>query len=88
MPVKTKYIVLLAGFAVLFMFVGEQNVFSLVKRAAAINRNEKQIAVKKQQIEQCKREIRLLENTDSLESFAREHYYMHAEGEDVYLVAD
>ncbi len=85
---KTKYIVVLACFFVLFCFIGEQNIFATIKRSRTIRRTQKQLMLKREQIEQCKRDIRMLENTDSLEQIARERYYMHADSEDVYLVAD
>jgi cell division protein FtsB len=39
-----------------------------------------------QEIEQAESVIRVLDNVDSLERFAREQYRMHAPNEDVYIV--
>jgi cell division protein FtsB len=36
--------------------------------------------------DKAQREIQALHNTDSLERFAREHYYMHTPNEDIYLI--
>ena len=38
--------------------------------------------------ENAQREILLLHNTDSLERYAREHYFMHTPNEDIYLVEE
>ena len=37
-------------------------------------------------IKRAEKGLQVLQNTDSLERYAREHYYMHAENEDVYLL--
>ena len=36
--------------------------------------------------EKAQREIQTLSQPDSLERYAREHYYMHTPNEDIYLV--
>jgi cell division protein FtsB len=38
--------------------------------------------------EKAMREIQTLSNPDSLERYAREHYYMHTHNEDIYLVEE
>ena len=83
-----KYVIVLSVFAVVLLFVGEQSLINRFKRAAEIRRMEKQLAGKKAEMEQCRQALRTMGSTDSLERYAREHYYMHTPDEDVYIVSD
>lgn len=47
---------------------------------------EMQITETNQKITNARSVIQALDNTDSLEHFAREQYRMHAPNEDVYIV--
>ena len=42
----------------------------------------------KELYDKAQQEIRTLSNPDSLERYAREHYYMHTPDEDIYLVEE
>ncbi len=84
-----KYILTCVVFAVSLTFCGEQSLVNRAKRAHQIGnlKQEKEECLK--QSEQYRHDIQMLEqNTDSLERFAREHYYMHADGERVYLIEE
>ncbi|MBR1922625.1 MAG: septum formation initiator family protein [Paludibacteraceae bacterium] len=81
-----KYVLVLLIFTFVFLLSGEQSLISFAKRGRRIRQTQAQIEQTQQQINECRREIRTMGNTDSLERFAREYYYMHADGEDVYLI--
>lgn len=81
-----KYAITLYVFAVLFVFIGEQSLINQFSRALEIRKVEKAIKHEKAVAAQAEEVLRSLKTPDSLERFAREHYNMHAEGEDVYLV--
>jgi cell division protein FtsB len=83
-----KYVIVLSVAAVVFLFVGEQSLVNRVRRASEISRMEEQLAQKKQEMQQCQQALRTMGSTDSLERYAREHYYMHTADEEVYLVAE
>lgn len=81
-----KYIITLLVFLVIYLFVGDQ---SMVRRVSRYLQIRELRAEKKQyeaDIREAERTIHSLENTDSLERYAREKYYMHAAGEKVYVV--
>ena len=40
------------------------------------------------ELEEAQQQINMLSQKDSLERFAREQYYMHEKGEDIYLVEE
>lgn len=81
-----KYVITIAIFAVLFIFVGDHSLVQFVKRATKIRSMEQQIQQTNREIHEAENTLQMLENTDSLERFAREKYFMHTDKEDVYLV--
>ena len=83
-----KYVLAIAVFAVVMVFFGDQSMINYVKRAREIHRLEEQRDSYREGIQKACHELNVLQNTDSLERFAREQYYMHTEKEDVYLVEE
>ena len=81
-----KYVVVLLVFLGIIFLSGEKSPVSSFRRSQRIRQTQAQIDRTRKQIDECHREIRTMGNTDSLERFAREHYYMHTENEDVYLI--
>ena len=83
-----KYVLAIAVFAVVMVFFGDQSMINYVKRAREIHRLEEQRDSYREGIQKARHELNVLQNTDSLERFAREQYYMHTDNEDVYLVEE
>ena len=83
-----KYVITIAIFLAIFIFIGDQSLIRFVHRQQEINRLEEQRDMYRDAADQAQREIQLLHNPDSLERFAREQYFMHNENEDVYLVEE
>ncbi len=81
-----KYAITLCVFALLFVFFGDHSLVQYLKRAKKMRAVEEQLAQTHQEIEQAEAVMRVLDDVDSLEHFARERYRMHAPNEDVYLV--
>jgi len=81
-----KYAITLMVFALLFVFFGDHSLVQYLKRAKKMRAMEEQLVQTQQEIEQAESVIRVLDNVDSLERFAREQYRMHAPNEDVYIV--
>ena len=81
-----KYAIALVAFLVVYLFVGEQSMLHFWQRHRQINQLEEQRDMYKEGAARAEQEIRLLQNPDSLERYAREHYYMHTPNEDIYLV--
>ena len=78
----------IAVFAVVMVFFGDQSMINYVKRAREIHHLEEQRDTYREGIQKARHDLDVLQNTDSLERFAREQYYMHTEKEDVYLVEE
>lgn len=81
-----KYVVTILIFLAIFLFIGDQSLLRFVHRSREIRHLEEQRDMYRNATEQAQREIKMLHNTDSLERYAREHYYMHNAGEDIYLI--
>lgn len=81
-----KYAITLMVFALLFMFFGDHSLIQYLKRAKKMRAIEAELVQTQQEIEQAEAVMRVLDDVDSLERFAREHYRMHAPNEDVYIM--
>ena len=81
-----KYAIALFVFALLFMFFGDHSLIQYLKRAKKMRALEAELVQTQQDIEQAEAVMRVLDNADSLERFAREQYRMHAPNEDVFIV--
>jgi len=83
-----KYVVTLLVFLAVFLFIGDQSVLNFARRGREIRHLEEQRDMYREGTEKAMREIQTLSNPDSLERYAREHYYMHTHNEDIYLVEE
>lgn len=83
-----KYIIVILAFLILMIFVGDVSWLQRGRRARQIRALEAQRNEYRREIEVAERQIKALENTDTLERFAREQYLMHAPDEDIYLVEE
>ncbi|MBQ9705942.1 MAG: septum formation initiator family protein [Paludibacteraceae bacterium] len=82
-----KYVLVCLLFAFVLAFCGEQSLVNRIARARRIAAMEKELDAYRSETERYQRDLDNLENSpDNLERFAREHYYMHAPDEDVYLI--
>lgn len=84
-----KYLVVLLIFIVLTFIVDTNNI--MVWWRARMTQREQVIQIEnlKKEIESNETRIRqLTSEKDSLEKFAREQYFFHEEGEDVYVVSN
>lgn len=84
-----KYILVLLVFAFVLTFCGEQSLVNRARVAYDISQKERELRDLKEATRLTQEEINHLnESVENLEHYAREHYNMHADGEDVYLIAE
>lgn len=83
-----KYAITLLAFLIVFLFVGDQSLIRFFHRHREIRQLEEQRDMYRTETEEAQREIQMLQNADSLERYAREHYYMHTQDEEIYLVEE
>ena len=83
-----KYVITLAIFLVIFLFIGEQSLVRYVHRSHDIRQLEEQRDMYRREAEEAQRELQTLSHPDSLEQFAREQYFMHTPNEDIFLIEE
>ena len=83
-----KYFIILIAFLLVFLFIGDQSLIQFVRRGREIRQLEEQRDMYREGTEKAQREIQTLHQPDSLERYAREHYFMHTPNEDIYLVEE
>ena len=83
-----KYVITIVAFLVIFLFVGDQSMIHFIHRHREIRHLEEQRDMYREGAQKAQSEIRMLQNPDSLERYAREQYFMHTENEDIYLVEE
>lgn len=84
-----KYVITCVFFAVILVCCGEQSLCERSKRARRIRVLEQELDSYNARIERYRKDMEELRNSqENIERFAREHYYMHADNEDVYLIEE
>lgn len=76
----------LTVFAVIILFTDHNNLFEQEDRKQQLNELLKKQAYYEQKIEQTKKELAELQNNPiALEKYAREHFYMKKDNEDIFI---
>ena len=82
-----KYFVVGFIFLVWICFLDTNNVGQMSRARVTLRRQQRQIEFYKREISNMDRKLQQLRSErDSLEKFAREEYYYHQDGEDVYVI--
>ena len=83
-----KYLLAIMVFAVVFVFVGNQSLITRIRYAYEIREKKAELREYEMKIESTRNDIQSLQDIEQLERYAREHYLMHAEGEDLYIIEE
>ena len=83
-----KYVITLLVFLVVFLFIGDQSLIHFIRRGREIRQLEQQRDMYREATQEAQSQIQTLHHPDSLEQYAREHYYMHNSNEEIYLVEE
>jgi cell division protein FtsB len=81
-----KFAITLYVFAIVFVFIGDQSLINQISRAIEMRSIRKKITQEQAETARAINVLESLNDTDSLERFAREQYYMHTDNEIVYIV--
>lgn len=85
--VLNKYVITLVVFLFMLAFLGENSWIQQIKNARQISGLEEELDNYLQEAARYRLDIQTLQGSEeNLERYAREHYYMHAPNEDVYLI--
>jgi cell division protein DivIC len=84
-----KYLVTSVFFIVWMLFFDQRDYFQLRDRQAELNKLEAKKRYYVKEIEKTKKELEDLQhNPAALEKYAREHYLMKKDGEDIFIIED
>ena len=87
--VLNKYVLICLIFAAVLTFCGDQSLINNIRRRHQISRLEQDIEACQKRIDETNNAIEELRSgTDNLERYAREHYLMKKDGEDIYVVEE
>ena len=87
--ITNKYLVAFVFFVVWMLFFDRRDIFQQRDRADELKKLETKKQYYVQEIEKARKELQDLQNNPAaLERFAREHYLMKKDGEDIYIIED
>ena len=87
--ITNKYLVVSAFFVVWMLFFDQRDYFQQRDRGEELKKLETKKRYYVQEIEKTQQELTDLQNNPAaLEKFAREHYLMKKEGEEIYIIED
>lgn len=87
--ITNKYLLAFSFFVVWMLFFDNRDYFQLRDRAAELAKLEAKKTYYVKEIEKTKKELDDLQHSPAaLEKFAREHYLMKKDGEDIYIIED
>jgi len=82
-----RYFVVGVVFLVWICFIDTNNVGRLIRSRIELRNQHRQIELYKREISEMDRKLdQLRSERDSLEKFAREEYFYHQDGEDVFVI--
>ncbi len=82
-----KYFLMGFVFLVWICFIDTNNVGQYIRTRITLRQQQRQIEFYKKEISNMDRKLEQLRSErDSLEKFAREEYYYHQDGEDVFVI--
>lgn len=85
--ITNKYFIASAFFIVWMLFFDQRNVFYVAEQKQALKQLENKKHYYEKEIAKAQKDLEDLQNNPAaLEKFAREHYMMKRDGEDIYLV--
>lgn len=83
-----KYLITILIFLIVFLFIGNQSLVQCSKRKTEIRHYEKQTRKYKKEIKGLEQTLQEMNEKETLEKYAREHYYMHNTNEEIYIVEE
>lgn len=82
----TKYLITIALFVIIVVFVDENSLMNQQERSEEIERLQEEISILKAQCEEDTRKLNSLSEYDHIVRMAREKYFMKRPDEDVFVV--
>ena len=85
--IRNKYLLVILSLGVWLLFFDKNDIFSQWARRAEVKKLEDDVKYYQEEIARNRTEMKELEsNPKLLEKFAREHYLMHRDNEDIFIL--
>ena len=85
--IRNKYLLVIVALAVWLLFFDKNDLFSQWKNRQAVKELEEDVQYYRNEIARNQKEMEELQsNPKTLEKFAREHYLMHRDNEDIFIL--
>lgn len=85
--IRNKYLLVVLVLGIWLLFFDKNDIFSQWARRAEVKKLEADVEYYKNEIERNRTEmLELQSNPKLLEKFAREHYLMHRDNEDIFIL--
>lgn len=81
-----RYVVVFCLFCAFWAVSKDANPLVLFGQFFQIKQLERQLAIYKKQTEEMRRELEILQTDKGLEKYAREHFYMHSDDEEIIVL--
>ncbi len=82
-----RYAIIATALFILFLFLKKDSIITWVQAGFTLRRQERQIEQLQQENAEMDRKIQMMKgDRDTLERFAREHFYFAEPGDDVYII--
>ncbi|MGL5891408.1 MAG: FtsB family cell division protein [Bacteroidia bacterium] len=86
---KNKYLLVIAGLTIWLLFFDRNDLFTQLDRRAEVKKLESERDYFSNEIKRNQKEIQeLRSNPKLLEKFAREHYLMKKDNEDIFVIVE
>lgn len=85
--IRNKYLLVIAGLGIWLLFFDKNDLFSQWSRRAEVKKLEADVQYYRDEIDRNRKEMNELQsNPVLLEKFAREHYLMKKDNEEIYIL--
>src|ERR1044072_2894345 len=86
---RNKYLLVVVALGVWLLFFDKNDLFSQWARRAEVKKLESDVRYYRDEINRNQTEMQELQsNPKTLETFAREHYLMHRDNEDIFILVE
>ncbi len=84
--VRNKYSITFFVFLIYFLFLDDMDIFMLVKQRNKLNKLKAHKIEMSIQLQETKKELKMLNNINSLEAYARSEKFFKQKDEDIFVI--
>ena len=85
--VRNKYVITFFVFLIYFLFLDDMDIFMLVKQRSKLNKLKAHKVEMTVQLLETKKELKMLNNLNTLEAYARSEKFFKQKDEDIFVIS-